>query len=745
MDVIDGWIRDCETNHPLCHRSTSIGRKQTFLRILDTSVSRDSSRVRLCESREIPESAHYLTLSHCWGGAEIKSLSSATYDNYKNGVQVEELPRTFQDAVNLTRRLAIRYLWIDAVCIMQDSTSDWVYHASTMDAIYRYAYCNIAATVAENPYGGLFREREPALISPLRVKISDSSFNGGSAFYDVGDDFSEAWTRQIIKSPLASRAWVVQERLLARRVVHFARSQLFWECAEIRTSEVSTLSLLDQSGQVPEIVNFKTWDPASRNVSNEPSHGAMSLNYVWSAFKAMYGREEGFNKSRLANSAELVIQARVLCFGDDRLTHTHPLIGYWAEILRTYSIGKLTYASDRLVALSGLARALQGEVNMQYAAGLWLEQLPRQLLWNVRDRTPIENSGKYIAPTWSWASMSIGAVWNLKPYRILELNGAMDLIKVVKTDIRGTNGVENSLGELATASIRIRGRLMPISLEHSAWRTGSTRKDHLVQYWIPSTREKPAHETFLVPVLFTRWNERLPADTTNSLLLEATSTKGTFRRIGTAYLSSLCPLQYNVPHLAQAKSRDFEDEDDDATSEGEADHEEKAEEGNSSVPVNQTALGLQTGQPGTSSVATVPNARQQHAQNRMAMLGSPKVKQILTQLQARASKKALPPEKAASVFSFLQSAVDNQPGTPSKQGIIITEEMKADMAKETSQTMGGGDVKVITRRNPRSVKSYEYEKIKFPSPRETVAPQFRLECLDDEDTVRYGHFVFEII
>ena len=280
MNVNEGWIRDCETNHSQCHCSISIERKQAFLRIPDVSISENSSVVCLCESREIPESARYLTLSHCWGGTKIKSLSNATYDDYKKGVQVNELPRTFQDAVHLTRRLGVRYLWIDALCILQDSTSDWVYHASIMDEIYKFAYCNIAATFAENPYGGLFREREPALISPLRVKIHGSCFESDSAFYDVGDDFSEAWTRQIIKSPLASRAWVVQERLLARRVVHFAKSQLFWECAEMRTSEASTLSMMDQSGQVPEIVNFKNWDPASRNVLNPPSQGVMGLNYV---------------------------------------------------------------------------------------------------------------------------------------------------------------------------------------------------------------------------------------------------------------------------------------------------------------------------------------------------------------------------------------------------------------------------------------------------------------------------------
>ena len=743
MDVIEGWIRDCETNHPLCHRSTSTARKQTFLHILDVSIPGDNSIVRLCENQEMSESASYLTLSHCWGGAKIKSLSHKTYGEYERGVLVEELPRTFKDAVHLTRRLGLRYLWIDALCIVQGAGGDWYYHAFIMDEIYRDAYFNIAATSADNPYGGLFREREPALIVPLRIQIFDSSFDSGSAFYDVGDDFSETWVRQVVKSPLASRAWVVQERLLARRVVHFANSQLFWECAETRTSEASTLSKLDQSGHIADIVNFKTWDPASRNISKLPSEEVLSLNYVWSAYKAMHGHGKGgLTKSLLANNVDTFDRAKNLCFGEDRSVHTHPLIEYWEEILRTYSIGQLTYTSDRLIALSGLVRALQAQVNKQYAAGLWLTQLPRQLLWNSRDLTPIENGGKYIAPTWSWASMSIGAVWNFKPHRILELKGIMDLVRVVGADIRGTNQIKYPLGELESASLRIRGRLMPISLDHSQWQSGSTRKDCLVQYWKPSTSKPPTHETFLVPVLFTRWHERLPADTTNSLLLEATSTKGTFRRIGTARLSSLCPLRFNLTHLAQAKSRDFEDDDDDATSDGEEEREQANEEGS----------GPQTSQPNTIRTITAPTPRQQLGQNRIAMLGSPKVKEVLSKLQSRADKKiaekAFPPEKAAAiekVFSVFQNAVDRQPGAPPHQKIAITDEMKASIAREASQTMGGGDMKVVTRKNPRSVRSYQYETTEFPSPRETVASQFWLECLDDEDTVRYGHFVFEII
>jgi len=72
--------------------------------------------------------------------------------------QSSELPETFRDAVQVTRELGIRYLWIDSLCIIQDKHDcrDWYHEANLMDKVYLHSYCNISAADANDSTGGLF-------------------------------------------------------------------------------------------------------------------------------------------------------------------------------------------------------------------------------------------------------------------------------------------------------------------------------------------------------------------------------------------------------------------------------------------------------------------------------------------------------------------------------------------------------------------------------------------------------------
>lgn len=103
----------------------------------------------------------YVTLSHCWG-TETGSLIQSTKSNYndrKQGIAWSQLPATFQDAINITRALNIRYLWVDSLCIIQGDVLDWEEQSALMAGIYSNCYVNLAATHAPNATGGLFSER----------------------------------------------------------------------------------------------------------------------------------------------------------------------------------------------------------------------------------------------------------------------------------------------------------------------------------------------------------------------------------------------------------------------------------------------------------------------------------------------------------------------------------------------------------------------------------------------------------
>ena len=100
----------------------------------------------------------YTALSHCWGKTKTLRLTHDTYDAYTGleGIRISDLPATFRDAVSITRRLGVRYLWIDSLCIIQDSKEDWNLQSGQMAAIYTHAWLTLAAAASASSVAGFF-------------------------------------------------------------------------------------------------------------------------------------------------------------------------------------------------------------------------------------------------------------------------------------------------------------------------------------------------------------------------------------------------------------------------------------------------------------------------------------------------------------------------------------------------------------------------------------------------------------
>jgi hypothetical protein len=137
------------------------------------------------------------------------------------------LTKTFKDAMDITKRLGLKYIWIDSLCIIQDDEDDWLRESALMSDVYGSSYLTIAATSAIDGYVGCFRERNPAAICCQRLNLPYE--NGNKAFDCYNFDI---YQRGIIDSPLASRAWALQERFLTTRTIHFTSQQLIWECGQ---------------------------------------------------------------------------------------------------------------------------------------------------------------------------------------------------------------------------------------------------------------------------------------------------------------------------------------------------------------------------------------------------------------------------------------------------------------------------------------------------------------------------------
>jgi hypothetical protein len=199
-------------------------------RVIDVG---DGHTARLFLTDNMSQGAHYVALSHCWGDV-WKDLTEEERDQWsttRKGVQrkmegflVKELPQTFQDAIRVTRELGQRYLWIDSLCIIQGDREDWETESKKMEAVFQNAYYTIAATSAEDSTKGFLHPPEKK--ESQYVIVPESSRGKVYICTSIDDDFNG----DVMKGVLNTRAWVLQERALSRRTIHFTKRQTYWEC-----------------------------------------------------------------------------------------------------------------------------------------------------------------------------------------------------------------------------------------------------------------------------------------------------------------------------------------------------------------------------------------------------------------------------------------------------------------------------------------------------------------------------------
>ena len=346
FEAAKNWLHECSFNHMKCSVSDgSAVWKPTHL--LDVSVRgpKGVQGVKLVDGLFLDPFTEYITLSHCWGKARTIRLSKKTLPSLRQGVAASNLPKTFADAVETTEKLGFRYLWIDALCIMHDDEQAVLTEIAQMHKVYSEASLNLAATSSREDTGGLFSSRNIDALRPPVVEVRGQGIADG--VYKCLR--STVWRDLVDSSPLSKRAWVFQERCLAKRTLHFTRNELLWECQQMNCSEV--------------FPNGLPADLTSQSSSDSSQTGTFNKRYF------------------------------------------HQRTGNWNDLVQMYSRGRLSYSTDKLLAIAGLARQYMTRNRLReadYIAGLWRPALPHALLWRIEDgRAPT----KYRAPTWSWASL----------------------------------------------------------------------------------------------------------------------------------------------------------------------------------------------------------------------------------------------------------------------------------------------------------------------------------------------------
>lgn len=236
-EVALSWIINCVVNHTSCSQTNLRSARKLPSRLIAVGGKDDFSDVRLCETTEFELDWQYVTLSHRWPLDGLSfNLSEKTYNEFFKNIPWDQMSQTFKDAIIATRKLqsslGIRYLWIDALCIIQDSGEDKERELSIMGDIYSHSFLNLAACTDSGD--GLFPKRDKLSSHTCIVKVGPRSQlpRGYYAVENMDDHRTE-----VLQSELLSRGWVQQEFLLARRLLIFTQQQLFWECSSFCASE----------------------------------------------------------------------------------------------------------------------------------------------------------------------------------------------------------------------------------------------------------------------------------------------------------------------------------------------------------------------------------------------------------------------------------------------------------------------------------------------------------------------------
>jgi len=290
------------------------------------------------------------------------------------GMPVHDLPLTFRDAITAASRLGLEYIWIDALCIIQQDVEDWALQSVTMSKVYTYSAITLAAAASLDAHGGLFRDRDPTGINGTRVDFQWSSVPLVGEFLIVPTD---PWLKAVAKSPLLKRAWVFQERLLSRGTFYFAHDMLYWECGELYASE------LYPEGGPWDQYRYKEINASDRLPPGVQAAGDYRFKKIYTDILA-----EGLVQDRTVADKEMFLYV-------------------WASVVAQYSAGKLTNGTDRLIAIDGVAEQMTLLVSRKYYLnGLWgQESLPHLLLWQISWPEEEPPSTK-VAPSWSWASVN---------------------------------------------------------------------------------------------------------------------------------------------------------------------------------------------------------------------------------------------------------------------------------------------------------------------------------------------------
>jgi hypothetical protein len=396
------------------NKAASLPRRLLDLSYNDNIVTLDVQACIATARATVDELSKYCTLSYRWGGKPPDCMLSTQFID-ERVTSFVNMPQTFKDAIIVARGLKIRFLWIDALCIIQPSAhgnfSDWNAEGPRMWLVYQNAICTIAATCSDNPNTGflwkfgtdynppcsIHEQTEDGTLRPLFFFSNESAFYGS-----------------VVASSLNRRGWVAQERLLSRRILHFTEERVFWECKAANTTHYS---------------------PTPYDIGYD-------------------------------------VRSQHAC---------HLTFEGWLDFITFYSASDFTRPTDRLIALSSIAKSVPAEqFGHTYFAGIWRKHLSTSLSWYSEDPCSIISRASCldVAPSWSWASV---------PGRIQHGSSAfvdtsITLIGIQDVWVSLTQS-SNPYGNLREGALKLHARLCDMCLPTDNTRNRPQRVSSIPEYY----------------------------------------------------------------------------------------------------------------------------------------------------------------------------------------------------------------------------------------------------------------------
>ncbi|KAF4122553.1 Heterokaryon incompatibility protein (HET) [Geosmithia morbida] len=444
FDRIKAWISTCKKEHSICAQVDALSTSRLPKRVLHLggpgSGFDDDDVVHLVErtDKQHCEDEPYIALSHCWGETQHLTSTRESLDQRKKGIPMSSMSRTFQDAVVISRKLGIRHLWIDSLCIIQDDSHDWEVEAANMASIYNGAYLVVAASAMPDGSGGCLFDRPPETIidgtsasgEAFRIygrrPIDHDVFEGDTAHNDyrhLAPINTDSRFRKVkLDFPLMTRAWCLQERMLATRILHYTKAEVVFQCSLASNCECGALEDYDRDSRLS----------ARRSLLKRPNRAAATTRGLTAATGTGGGDGHGV---------------------DDFDT--------WHDIVMDFSEKQITKRTDCLPAMAGLAVKWHDPASMgRYLAGIWEKDLLRSLMWRANSADSDGKELPYIGPTWSWLGAQRAVTWGPRRKRDPEYFIEIDLGRTACHPLHTVN----PYGQVRSGYISLTGRIMPVEM-----------------------------------------------------------------------------------------------------------------------------------------------------------------------------------------------------------------------------------------------------------------------------------------